>query len=65
MERTHEGWSKAKDIKRFHEKHKGEKYGEYIRHLHFVEGQQAAYGDWSLYVDDDGEYYEDYFSIGD
>jgi len=63
--RTHEGWAKARDIKEFHKKHKGEKYNEYMKKLTFVELDQAAYGDWTLYVDEDGEYYEDYYSIGD
>ena len=63
--RTHEGWKQARDIKQFHAKHKGERYNEYTKKLTFVELDQAAYGDWTLYVDEDGEYYEDYFSIGD
>lgn len=63
--RTHEGWAKAKDIREFYAKHKGERYSEYMKKLTFVELDQAAYGDWTLYVDEEGEYYENYFSIGD
>lgn len=65
MDKRHEGWAKAKDIKEFYDKHKGERYREYIKHLHYVECNMAAYGDWTLYVDDDGNYYKDYFPIGD
>lgn len=63
--RTHEGWKKARDIKQFHAKHKGEKYNEYTKKLTFVELSQEAYYDYSLFVDDEGNYWEDSFYIGD
>ena len=63
--RTHEGWEKAMDIKQFHAKHKGEKYNEYTKKLTFVELSQEAYYDYSLFVDDEGNYWEDSFYIGD
>lgn len=62
---AHEGWEKAVDIKKFYEAHKGEKYEDYSKKLHFIQREWAAYGDWDLYVDDDGNYYEEYTSIGD
>lgn len=65
MARKHDGWRKAKDIAEFHKAHKGIRLSQYIDELHFVELDQAAYGDWTLFVDDDGNYYEDYFPIGD
>lgn len=64
MER-HEGWHKAQDIKVFYEAHKGERYNDYMKLLRLVEIEQTAYGDWRLYVDNNENYYEDYFSIGD
>ena len=63
--RTHEGWKKAKDINQFHAKHKGEKYFEFRMKLAFVEVSQEAYYDYSLFVDDEGNYWEDSFYIGD
>lgn len=61
----HEGWNKAKHITLYYNSHKGESVSELWRKLHFVDMMQAAYGDWTLYVDDDGNYWEDFFSIGD
>lgn len=65
--RTHEGWSKARPLKEFFadRKSRGESWGQATEHLKFLEISQEAYGDWRLYVDDNGNYYEDYFSIGD
>ena len=65
MARTHEGWNKARDIRFFYEAHKGEKYRDFKKLIKVVEVEQAAYGDWTLYVDDHGNYYDDYFDIGD
>ena len=62
---SHDGWSKAMDLTEFHKMHRGERYSEYMKTIHVVGVQQCAYGDWTLYVDDDGNYYESYFSIGD
>jgi hypothetical protein len=33
--------------------------------LKLVDHVMAAYGDWNLYQDDDGNLWEEYFSIGD
>lgn len=65
MARTHEGWQKARDICEFHKMHKGEKYSEYMKNVSFVELSQEAYYDYTLYVDGDGNYWEDSFYIGD
>jgi len=65
MARTHEGWSKAKDIDEFHRQHRGEKYSEYMKNLSFVEMSQEAYHDRTLYVDTEGNYWEDSYYIGD
>lgn len=65
MARTHEGWNKAKDISEFHKIHKGERYSEYMKNLSFVEVSQEAYHDRTLYVDTEGNYWEDSYYIGD
>lgn len=61
----HDGWSKARHISHYYAAHKGENITDPWRKLHFVDMAQAAYGDWKLYVDDDGNYWEEFFSIGD
>ena len=65
MARMHEGWMKARDINEFHRQHKGEKYSEYMKDLTFVELSQEAYHDRILYVDTNGNYWEESFYIGD
>ena len=62
---SHDGWGKARDLTEFHKMHRGEKYSEYMKAIHVVDVQQCAYGDWTLYVDDEGNYDKSYFSIGD
>lgn len=64
---THEGWNKARPIGQYYQERKarGEKLSDAIEALSFVDLRQAAYGDWRLYVDEDGNYWEDYESIGD
>lgn len=65
MAREHDGWRKARQISEFHKAHKGEKYSEYMKKLTFVELSQEAYHDYTLYVDTDGNYWEDSFYVGD
>jgi len=65
MTHEHEGWKAARPIDEFHKLHKGERYADYMQQLHVVDVHQAAYGDWTLYVDDTGNYWESYFSLGD
>ena len=61
-----EAWKQARDISHFFNKHKDEKYRDFIRLLTRIDVDQAAYGDWVLYQDTtDGAYYGEYFSIGD
>jgi hypothetical protein len=38
--RSHDGWSKARDLAEFHKAHMGEKYSEYMKKLTFVELSQ-------------------------
>lgn len=65
MENNGYEWSKAKPLKEFFKAHSGETWGQATEHLKFLEIRQEAYGDRRLYVDDDGNYWEDYFPIGD
>lgn len=59
------GWMKAKDISGWHEKNKGKKYSAYMKKLLFIELRQEAYHDRILYVDTNGNYWEESFYIGD
>ena len=43
----------------------GVKYAEASEKLELIDHQMAAYGDWNLYRDPDGNLWEEYFSIGD
>lgn len=51
-----EAWAKAQDIRRY----KGA-----LSDLELVDVGMDAYGDWKLYKDKDGNFWEEYFSIGD
>ena len=44
---------------------KGVRYGDASMKLKLIESYFAAYGDWNLYQDEDGNLWEEYFSIGD
>ena len=44
---------------------KGVKFGDAAFALELVDSVMAAYGDWNLYRDKDGNLWEEYFSIGD
>lgn len=57
----------AKPISQYYEagRKAGMTYLEMQNKLKFVDRVQAPYGDWTLYQDDDGNLWEDYFSIGD
>ena len=44
---------------------KGIRYGDASMKLKLIESCFAAYGDWNLYQDEDGNLWEEYFSIGD
>lgn len=57
----HEGWDKARPIEEYF-KETGRPVWD--SGLMVVDREMAAYGDWTLYVDEDGNYWEDYFSIG-
>lgn len=65
--RTHEGWNQAQPVDKYYKAgtERGEKYSQMRDRLTHIECEQAAYGDWHLYQDEDGNYWEDYFSIGD
>ena len=63
---NHDGWRSARPVQEFYDAWKAKgKEGSPIRALTFVDRRMEAYGDWTLYVDDDGNYYEEYDSIGD
>lgn len=62
---TKEKWLSAKPIEQFWQKHRSEPYRNARRLLHCLDTQMAAYGNWYLYEDDNGDCYEEYFSIGD
>ena len=57
----------AKPISKYYEagRKAGMKYLEMQRRLTMIDRIQAAYGDWTLFRDDEGNLWEDYFSIGD
>lgn len=44
---------------------KGIRFIDASEKLKLVDHVMAAYGDWNLYRDDDGNLWEEYFSIGD
>ena len=44
---------------------KGIKFSDASKKLKLVDYFMAEYGDWSLYEDDEGNLWQDYFSIGD
>ena len=44
---------------------KGVKFAEASMKLKRIDYVMAAYGDWYLYEDEDGNRWQDYFSIGD
>ena len=54
-----EKWAKARPLRIYLEAHRD------MTGLTFVERRWAAYGDWTLYVDEDGNYWEEFDSIGD
>ena len=56
-------WEKARPIDEFYKVHKGERYSELG--LELVDSRMEAYGDRNLYRDREGNYWEEYFSIGD
>ena len=63
----HEGWSKARDVKEYYKacQEKGIMYSQAKKSLTRIKYEMGAYGDWNLYQDADGNYWESYFSIGD
>ena len=63
----HEGWGKAQDINKYYEQcnQRGETFMQMKKRLTHIETDMAAYGDWHLYMDTDGNYWEEFFSIGD
>lgn len=65
---THQdGWNKARPLDDYIKacKAKGMTWGQSLLHLTFLDMEQSAYGDWRLFVDDDGNYWSHYMSIGD
>lgn len=65
--RTHEGWKQAQPVDKYYKAMEkcGVNWVKAQRKLKRIETDMAAYGDWHLYQDEDGNYWEDYFSIGD
>ena len=60
-------FTNAKPIDKYYEagRKEGKTYSEMRNNLTPIEYYQAAYGDWTLYRDTEGNLWEDYFSIGD
>ena len=52
-------WSEARPIAEYLNRVKS------YKGLTFVDRKMSAYGDWTLYVDESGNYWEEYDSIGD
>ncbi len=63
----HEGWNEAHDIRYYFDRRAKNGVGvvEAWKELTHVDSYMGAYGDYHLYVDADGKYWEDFFSIGD
>lgn len=57
-----DGWKKARPIERYY-KETGRPVWD--SGLSLVDVKMEAYGDWYLYEDEDGNYWEEYCSIGD
>ena len=60
-----EKWDKARPMNDLYKKYNGETYPQIMEHVTLIDYRMAPYGDWSLYEEEDGTLYEDYFSIGD
>ena len=54
-----EKWLSAKPLKKYLQATRS------MSGLTFVDRRWAAYGDWTLYVDESGNYWEEFDSIGD
>lgn len=67
MNGNHIGWHKSHYIDQYYEdcKKLGMNYSQMRDSLTLVDYEQAAYGDWHLYRDSNGNYWSEYFSIGD
>lgn len=62
----HEGWNKAREIRYYYNgKAKGLTFCKAQKGLAMVDCIMEAYGNRLLFVDADGDYWEDYYSIGD
>ena len=57
----------AKPVDKYYQEQakKGVRFGDASEKLKLIDHVMAAYGDWNLYQDDDGNLWEEYFSIGD
>lgn len=56
-----QAWRSARDLKYYFKETDGAKRSD----LEWVDMKMAEYGDWNLYRDKNGNYWEDYMSIGD
>lgn len=65
--RTAIGWNEAKDISKYYAECRAKRipFRDWSQKLTHVECDMGCYGDWNLYRDDQGRYWESYFSIGD
>lgn len=57
----------AKPVDKYYQEQsaRGVKFADASRKLRLIDHKCAAYGDWNLYEDEDGNRWEEYFSIGD
>lgn len=64
---AHEGWNKAHNIDKYHAECKalGMNYSQMMDGLTYIDSRMEAYGDRHLWMDADGNYWEQYCSIGD
>lgn len=65
LDHNTDGWNKATDIRHFFDKHAGERYNDFMQSLKLVDVREEAYRNWMLFRDADGNWYDDYVSIGD
>lgn len=60
-------FANAKSVHEYYEEQrkKGVKFVEAMDKLKLIEYHMAAYGDWCLYQDEEGNLWEEYFGIGE
>ena len=60
-------FANAKDVDQYYREHiaKGEKFSDASKKLRLVDVAWGLFGDWWLYVDEDGNRWQEYLKRGD